>query len=66
MAKYIKIKNLNDKNKALDTLKRKIKGLSIPKFSHDYITKLTDSLIDVVKKTKQWCPNKTFYKFWPR
>lgn len=50
MAKLHEIKNNEDKKDALDFVRRKIKGLTIPKRSHEYILKLTDALIDQVKE----------------
>lgn len=50
MAKIIKINNSKDKSKALEIIKKKVKGLSIPKRSHAHILTLTEALIDAVKK----------------
>lgn len=50
MGKIVNIKNSKDKQEALDVVKSKIKGLTIPKVSHDYIVKLTEALIESVEK----------------
>lgn len=50
MAKQIEIEEPQDKKLALDIVKKKINGLTIPKRSHAHILKLTESLIDVVRK----------------
>ncbi|MDO5329750.1 MAG: cation:dicarboxylase symporter family transporter [Coriobacteriia bacterium] len=53
MAKLREIKNDEDRNAALDIVKRKIKGLTIPKNSHAYILKLTEILIKRVEELSQ-------------
>lgn len=48
MSKQLKIKSENDKQAALELVKHKLKGLTIPKKSHTYIVNLTSTLIDTV------------------
>lgn len=48
MARQIQIKNSQDKAAALDHIKKKIKGLTVPKRSHAHILNLTECLIDRV------------------
>lgn len=50
MAKQVEIKKSQDKKQALEIVKKKINGLTIPKRSHAHILKLTESLIDAVRK----------------
>lgn len=56
MTKFCEIKNTEDIKKALDIVKRKIKGLTIPKRSHAYILEFCESLIKRVEELSDHKP----------
>lgn len=53
MAKFYEIKNTEDRRVALNAVKRKLKGITIPKKSHAYILKVTEALIKRVEELNQ-------------
>lgn len=56
MAKLYEIKNAEDRAAALDVVKRKINGITIPKKSHAYILKVTEALVTRVEEINQGKP----------
>lgn len=56
MAKVYEIKNAEDRSAALDVVKRKIKGITIPKKSHAHILNVTKTLITCVEELNQGRP----------
>lgn len=58
MAKIYTINTLKDKENALNYVRHKLKGLTIPKKSHEYILDLTDAIILQVQKYSDNAPLK--------